>query len=87
MADDAFLLGQIVARLDAIDSRLTKIDERLDDGDKRFKEADKQGAADDALRNVAVRVGSWVLGIAGVVGAAVLAHIPWVAEWLLPPKH
>lgn len=87
MADDAFLLGQIVARLDAIDACLTSINDRLDASDKRFEEQGKRDAADGVVRSIALKVGTWVLGGVGMVGLAVLSHVPWIAEWLLPPKH
>jgi len=78
--------GEILSELRMIRERLDKMDERLDAGDKRFREMDRQEAADGVVKAIALKVGGWVIFIVGSVGLAILSHVPFIAEWLLPPK-
>lgn len=92
MAEDhAILLGRIDGRLDGIEARLEEIDTRLDAGDKRFETIATTAAASSVERKIAMKVGSWVLGLAvstgGAALAALIAHAPAIAAWLVPPKH
>lgn len=79
--------GAIMVKLDLIDEHLRKIDARLDAGDRRFQKMDKAAAAEGVVKKIAMWIGGVVLAAAGAVGLAVLSHIPFVAEWLIPPKH
>lgn len=89
--------GEILTELRMIRERLDRMDERLDAGDKRFREMDTERAAAEATakaeaevegvwRSLALKVGMWGLGVVGSVGAAILYHVPFVAEWFFPPK-
>lgn len=97
MIDEAYERGQLAAKLEALmeairdlkadtRERLDRIDDRLDAGDKRFREADKQRAADGVVKAIATKVGAGVILVVSSIGLAVLSHIPFIAEWLLPPK-